>query len=65
MLTFAPLSIFNAMWELYFQGKIGKMASHPIANFVVASGVKRLDEDGIKNVIAELDVVGTSNLTSG
>jgi hypothetical protein len=41
------------------------MASHPIANFVVASGVKRLDEDGIKNVIAELDVVGTSNLTSG
>ncbi len=64
MLTFAPIKIFHAMWELYFKGKIGKMASHPIANFVTAAGIKRLDDAGIENVVAELQAVGTSNLTS-
>jgi nucleolar protein 9 len=52
------------MWELYFKGKIGKMASHPIGNFVTAAGIKRLDDAGIENVVTELQAVGTSNLTS-
>ncbi|ORX36012.1 armadillo-type protein, partial [Kockovaella imperatae] len=53
ILSVAPEPIFQELWRLYFHGKIGKLAIHPFANFVVASGVARLDADGILSVVKE------------
>ncbi|KAJ9125324.1 hypothetical protein QFC22_000281 [Naganishia vaughanmartiniae] len=54
ILTVAPANIFDILWRIYFVGKIGKLSTHPIGNFVVATGVKRLDEEALRNVITEL-----------
>lgn len=62
ILTVAPLNIFNILWRIHFVGKIGKLSTHPIANFVIATGVKRLDEEALRNVISELKAVDPSTL---
>ncbi|KAF8960207.1 hypothetical protein BDZ97DRAFT_1834525 [Flammula alnicola] len=38
-----PDKAFNAMWETYFKGKLARLAAHPVANFVLAKAVERLD----------------------
>jgi len=53
ILLHAPPAIFSSIWSTYFQGKIGKLATHPFANFVVAKAVLRLDEGGIEEVVRE------------
>lgn len=64
ILTLSPSSIFSAIWQTYFVGKIGKLAGHPVANFVVASGVSRLDAEGIEVVIKECTDFGAKALIS-
>jgi hypothetical protein len=49
--------VFEAIWSLYFQGKIGKLAGHPYANFVVARGVERLEKEEIEEVVRECKAV--------
>lgn len=61
-MTVAPTNIFDILWRIYFVGKIGKLSTHPIGNFVVATGVKRLDEEALRNVITELKAVDASTL---
>ena len=62
MLTVAPAHIFDIMWNLHFVGKIGKLSSHPIANFVVSTGVRRASEDQMRRIIEELKAVDPSTL---
>jgi len=62
ILLFAPTKILNAIWKTYFVGKIGKLSIHPIGNYVVSSGIKRLDVEGIKEVMGELEAVGASSV---
>lgn len=57
LLRVSPPNVFSALWTTYFVGKIGKLAAHPFANFVVAKGVSRLDQLGLENVIRECAAV--------
>ncbi|OCF41800.1 hypothetical protein I317_04406 [Kwoniella heveanensis CBS 569] len=54
LLVLSPQPIFNALWSTYFEKKLGKLAGHPYANFVVAKGVARLDSKAIEGLIAEV-----------
>nr|ODO02798.1 hypothetical protein L204_01539 [Cryptococcus depauperatus CBS 7855] len=54
LLHLAPSSTFSALWETYFEGKLGKLAGHPYANFVVAKGVARLDKEKVVKLIEEV-----------
>ncbi|EAL21763.1 hypothetical protein CNBC4650 [Cryptococcus deneoformans B-3501A] len=58
ILSLAPQKVFDAIWSTYFEGKLGKLAGHPYANFVVAKGVSRLELGKIEKLIEE--VLGNS-----
>lgn len=58
ILSLAPQKVFDAIWSTYFEGKLGKLAGHPYANFVVAKGVSRLQLGKIEKLIEE--VLGNS-----
>jgi hypothetical protein len=62
ILLHAPEVILSAIWKTYFVGKVGKLASHPIGNYVVSSGIKRLEGEKLRAVMLELEAVGVSNL---
>lgn len=53
LLRVAPRDIFKQLWRTYFKGQIGRLAVHPFANFVVAKGISRLEEKGMKKAIKE------------
>ncbi|KAG9317134.1 armadillo-type protein [Chiua virens] len=38
-----PQQVFNLLWSTYFEGKLVRLALHPVANFVVAKAVERQD----------------------
>jgi len=57
LLLSPPIPIFQKIWSVYFEGKIGKLAIHPMSNFVVAKGVERLDKDGVERVVGECKAV--------
>ena len=57
LLLSPPIPIFHKIWSTYFEGKIGKLAIHPMSNFVVAKGVERLDKDGVERVVGECKAV--------
>lgn len=57
MLVHCPAHLFNVLWRTYFEGKIGKLAGHPYANFVVAKACSRLDADGVRAVVHECRAV--------
>lgn len=42
------------MWTTYFQGKLVRLALHPVANFVVSKAVERLDGNQMKTILEEL-----------
>ncbi|WVF70512.1 hypothetical protein IAT40_005302 [Kwoniella sp. CBS 6097] len=54
LLVLSPQPIFNALWSTYFEKKLGKLAGHPYANFVVAKAVARLDSKAIEDLVAEV-----------
>ncbi|KDQ20636.1 hypothetical protein BOTBODRAFT_169367 [Botryobasidium botryosum FD-172 SS1] len=55
VVTCAPEQAFSALWSTYFSGRLGKLASHPVANFVVAKAVERVNKDELRSVIKEMD----------
>lgn len=57
LLTLAPKPVFKALWKTYFAGKLGKLASHPYANYAVAAGIGRLDAAGVQAAISEIQGV--------
>ncbi|WVQ70861.1 hypothetical protein IAR50_000386 [Cryptococcus sp. DSM 104548] len=54
LLQLSPAPVFAALWKTYFEGKLGKLAGHPYANFVVAKGVSRLDKEQVEELIKEV-----------
>ncbi|GMK58968.1 hypothetical protein CspeluHIS016_0604100 [Cutaneotrichosporon spelunceum] len=54
LLTLAPKRVFKALWKTYFAGKLGKLSSHPYANYAVAAGIGRLDAAGVHAAISEI-----------
>lgn len=57
ILLSSPSQVFASIWELYFIGKIGRLAGHPTANYVIAKAVGRLDLAGVEAVVKECRAV--------
>lgn len=53
LLLHAPPRIFSLLWSTYFTGRLGKLGVHPVGNYVVAKGVRRLDADELAGVLGE------------
>jgi nucleolar protein 9 len=43
------------LWTIYFRGKLTRLASHPVANFVVAKAAERLNSAQLKAALEELE----------
>ncbi|EJU06458.1 ARM repeat-containing protein [Dacryopinax primogenitus] len=54
ILAVAPEDILHKLWEVYFRGKLPKLAVHPVANFVLASAVGRLNGEELGEVWEEM-----------
>lgn len=54
ILALAPQPVFDALWELYFVGKLGRLAGHPMGNYVVAKGVGRLGVEQVQAAVGEV-----------
>lgn len=55
VLAVAPEASFAKLWQLLFQGKIGKLATHPVANFVLAKAIEKLQKpEKFQEVFEEL-----------
>ena len=57
--------VFNALWKTYFSARLAKLANHPVANFLVARSVTRLDAKQLLAVVAELKEVNTGKSLIG
>ncbi|OBZ71991.1 Nucleolar protein 9 [Grifola frondosa] len=53
----SPEKVFNMLWVTYFQGKLPKLAAHPVANFVVAKAFERLNAEQLDDACQELEGV--------
>ncbi|KAF8845591.1 ARM repeat-containing protein [Paxillus ammoniavirescens] len=49
-----PGRAFNLIWQTYFRDKLARLAFHPVANFVVAKAVERLDSTQLGDALEEL-----------
>lgn len=49
-----PADAFNVIWKTYFEGKLARLAIHPVANFVVARALERVSEDQLLKALEEL-----------
>jgi nucleolar protein 9 len=54
MLSSAPHQVFSALWRSHFKTRLGRLIGHPVANFVVAKGIARLDSSEVKEAVAEV-----------
>ncbi|KAF8314735.1 ARM repeat-containing protein, partial [Clavulina sp. PMI_390] len=54
LVTYAPSRVFRAIWAAYFSGRLTKLSAHPVANYVVAKAVLRLDGDKLGEVMEEM-----------
>jgi nucleolar protein 9 len=50
----APPYAFHGVWRTYFIGNLTKLAVHPIANFIVAEAVGRIDKDELDGALSEV-----------
>lgn len=57
ILTCTFARIFASIWQTYFVGKVGKLAAHPTANYVVARAVGRMGVAEIEGVVKECKAV--------
>ncbi|CAE6396407.1 unnamed protein product [Rhizoctonia solani] len=61
----APEKTFQALWNLYFKNKVGRLCSHPVANFVVSKAIMRLDSLGLLETLQEIDSVSSKLIKTG
>ncbi|THH33801.1 hypothetical protein EUX98_g467 [Antrodiella citrinella] len=54
--------VFDIMWQTYFEGKLARLAVHPVANFVVAKALARLNVVQLNGVCQELNSVSAKIL---
>lgn len=55
MVSRCPDPAFNILWMTYFRGKLARLATHPVANFVVAKAAERLNPAQLKAALEELE----------
>lgn len=51
----SPDNGFVVLWSTYFQGKLARLALHPVANFVVAKALERVSADQLAAACGELE----------
>jgi nucleolar protein 9 len=51
----SPDNAFVALWSTYFQGKLARLALHPVANFVLAKALERVSVDRLVVACGELE----------
>ncbi|CAE6532593.1 unnamed protein product [Rhizoctonia solani] len=61
----APAKAFQALWNLYFKTKLGRLCSHPVANFVVSKAIVRLDSSGLLETLQEVEPVSSKLIKTG
>ncbi|CCO28168.1 Nucleolar protein 9 AltName: Full=Pumilio domain-containing protein NOP9 [Rhizoctonia solani AG-1 IB] len=61
----APERTFQALWDLYFKTKLGRLCSHPVANFVVSKAIMRLDSSGLLEALEEIDPASSKLIKTG
>ncbi|GAA6023004.1 hypothetical protein JCM10207_002037 [Rhodosporidiobolus poonsookiae] len=57
LLHLAPAPVSSALWTNFFAGKVHRRAANAIANFVVAVGIGRVNEDVMRALVGELSSV--------
>ncbi len=51
----APARVFHQIWTTYFVGRLDRLLTHPVVNFVVAKAIARLeDEEDMRRLLAEV-----------
>ncbi|GAA5934009.1 RNA-binding RNA processing protein NOP9 [Sporobolomyces koalae] len=59
LLTLAPHPVFSALWDSFFKGKLHRLAGNAVANFVVAVGISRVDEQQLEALVKEVRGIAT------
>jgi nucleolar protein 9 len=54
LVTRAPERAFTFLWSTYFQGKLARLAAHPVANFVVARALEKVNTEQLGEACEEL-----------
>lgn len=49
-----PKELFDTVWATYFEGKLARLAAHPVANFVVARALERVSEEQLGEACSEI-----------
>ncbi|KAJ7667611.1 armadillo-type protein [Mycena polygramma] len=57
IVTRCPESAFSILWATYFKGNLPRIASHPVANFVLAKAIERISVSQLTEACAELQNV--------
>ncbi|KAI0356684.1 ARM repeat-containing protein [Trametes cingulata] len=55
----SPERVFDLLWQTYFVGKLARLAVHPVANFVVAKALERLNAEQLRAAVQELQGVAS------
>ncbi|KAI0079728.1 ARM repeat-containing protein [Panus rudis PR-1116 ss-1] len=58
----SPEAVFDVLWSMYFEKKLGRLAVHPVANFVVAKAIARLNTKQLANAFGEISDVAVKIL---
>ncbi|CAE6465333.1 unnamed protein product [Rhizoctonia solani] len=61
----APEKTFQALWKLYFKTKLGRLCSHPVANFVVSKAIMRLDSSNLLEALQDIEPVSSKLIKAG
>ncbi|GAA5909637.1 RNA-binding RNA processing protein NOP9 [Sporobolomyces salmoneus] len=59
LLTLAPHPVFSALWDSFFKGKLHRLAGNAVANFVVAVGISKVDEEQLESLVKEVRGIAT------
>ncbi|RDB20532.1 Nucleolar protein 9 [Hypsizygus marmoreus] len=51
----SPEKAFGVLWSTYFKGKLGRLANHPVANFVLAKAMERVTAKQLSEACVELE----------
>ncbi|PVF92971.1 ARM repeat-containing protein [Serendipita vermifera] len=57
VIRYAPINVLAQVWNVYFSGKLSRLAIHPVANFVVAAAIGKLDAEQLPIAIQEMNTV--------
>ena len=49
-----PAEIFDVVWKVYLEGKLARLAVHPVANFVVAKALERVSVEQLTMACEEV-----------